>query len=130
MIEVKDVVAALIRDGNKFLICRRPPEKARGLLWEFVGGKVESGETFEEALKRECFEELSISVRPLDVFDIREHEYPDVKIRLTLFNAVIESGIITLNEHIDARWITKDEIPLFDFCPADEEILKKIRAEF
>ena len=130
MIEVKDVVAALIRDGNKFLICRRPPEKARGLLWEFVGGKVESGETFEEALKRECFEELSISVRPLDVFDIREHEYPDIKIRLTLFNAVIESGIITLNEHIDARWITKDEIPLFDFCPADEEILKKIRAEF
>ena len=130
MSEVKDVVAALIRDGNKFLICRRPPEKARGLLWEFVGGKVESGETFEEALKRECFEELSISVRPLDVFDIREHEYPDIKIRLTLFNAVIERGIITLNEHIDARWITKDEIPLFDFCPADEEILKKIRAEF
>lgn len=130
MSEVKDVVAALIRDGNKFLICRRPPEKARGLLWEFVGGKVESGETFEEALKRECFEELSISVRPLDVFDIREHEYPDIKIRLTLFNAVIESGIITLNEHVDARWITKDEIPLFDFCPADEEILKKIRAEF
>ncbi len=130
MIEVKDVVAALIRDGNKFLICRRPPEKARGLLWEFVGGKVESGETFEEALKRECLEELSISVRPLDVFDIREHEYPDIKIRLTLFNAVIERGIITLNEHIDARWITKDEIPLFDFCPADEEILKKIRAEF
>ncbi|MBQ0109576.1 MAG: (deoxy)nucleoside triphosphate pyrophosphohydrolase [Clostridiales bacterium] len=130
MIEVKDVVAALIRDGNKFLICRRPPEKARGLLWEFVGGKVESGETFEEALKRECLEELSISVRPLDVFDIREHEYPDIKIRLTLYNAVIERGIITLNEHIDARWITKDEIPLFDFCPADEEILKKIRAEF
>lgn len=130
MIEVKDVVAALIRDGNKFLICRRPPEKTRGLLWEFVGGKVESGETKEEALKRECFEELSISVRPLDVFDIREHEYPDIKIRLTLYNAVIERGIITLNEHIDARWITKDEIPLFDFCPADEEILKKIRAEF
>ena len=82
-----DVAAALIWRGDRFLICQRPVHKARGLLWEFVGGKVEPGETKAEALVRECREELGITVSPGDVFMELTHEYPDLTVRLTLFNA-------------------------------------------
>ena len=91
-----DVVAALIWENDKFLICQRPKHKARGLLWEFVGGKVEENETKEEALIRECKEELDVTVKPLDIFMEVIHEYPDIKIKLTLFNAKIEKGEIKL----------------------------------
>jgi len=124
-----EVVAALIRRGDRFLICRRPPEKARGLLWEFVGGKVEPGETKEQALVRECREELGIAVAPGGIFMEVEHVYPDITIRLTLFNAVIAAGEPQLLEHVDLRWITAGEIGGFDFCPADEVILEKIKRE-
>ena len=121
-----DVVAALIWDNNRFLACRRPANKARALLWEFVGGKVEPGEGGEEALIRECREELSVTVKPLDVFMEVIHEYPDITVRLVLYNAVITEGQIRLLEHNDARWITVDEIPHYSFCPADKEILEKL----
>ena len=124
--EMTDVVAALIWDGGRFLICRRPARKARGLLWEFVGGKVESGETKEEALRRECREELDIELAVRDVFMEVVHEYPDLTIRLTLYNAAIASGTPKLLEHVDLRWILPEEIPQYDFCPADEEILRRI----
>ncbi len=122
-----DVVAALIWDKNKFLICQRPPHKKRGLLWEFVGGKVEKGETKEEALIRECKEEMDVILEVNDVFMEVVHEYPDINIRLTLFNASIKNGEIKLIEHNDAKWITPDEIDEFDFCPADKDILSKIK---
>lgn len=125
-----EVVAALIRNGNKFMICQRPAYKARGLLWEFVGGKVEKGETKEEALVRECREELSVTVSVGSVFAEVIHEYPDITVRLTLFNASVSEGVVQKNEHNDIKWITPDEIPSYEFCPADEEILKKICAEF
>ena len=121
-----EVVAALIWDKNRFLACQRPAHKARALLWEFVGGKVEPGESREEALIRECREELDITVKPLDVFMEVIHEYPDLAVHLILFNAVIAEGEIRLLEHNDARWITPAEIPQYDFCPADEEILQAI----
>jgi len=121
-----DVVAALIWDNNRFLACQRPARKARPLLWEFVGGKVEPGESREEALIRECKEELGVTVRPLDVFMEVIHEYPDITIRLILYNATIEWGEIQLIEHNDARWITAEEIPNYSFCPADTEILERI----
>lgn len=124
------VVAALIRNGKKFLICRRPAHKARGLLWEFVGGKVEKGETKEQALIRECREELDVTVKVGDVFTELIHEYPDITVDLTLFNAEIESGEIKLLEHSAIDWINPDEIENFEFCPADENILKKIKNEF
>ena len=108
---------------------RRPPEKARGLLWEFVGGKVEPGETKEQALVRECREELGIAVAPGGIFMEVEHVYPDITIRLTLFNAVITAGEPKLLEHVDLRWITVSEIGGFEFCPADEVILQKLREE-
>lgn len=122
-----DVVAALIWEGNRFLACQRPAHKARGLLWEFVGGKVEPGETAEQALIRECREELDVTVAPRDVFMTVIHEYPDLTVRLILFNAVIAEGTPKLLEHNDLRWITTTEIDSLDFCPADEEILKKLK---
>lgn len=124
-----EVVAALIWQGNRFLICQRPPHKARGLLWEFVGGKIEPGETGPEALIRECREELGITVAPGEVYMQLVHEYPDLTIRLTLYNAVIASGTPQLLEHCDLRWITPAEIEQFAFCPADETILQKLKAD-
>ena len=128
--EIVDVVAALIWDNDRFLICQRPATKTRPLLWEFVGGKVEPGETYEEALSRECLEELGIVLKIGDEFMRVEHEYPDITVNLILLNATIISGELKLNEHNDIRWITPSEIPNFNFCPADEEILEKIARSF
>jgi 8-oxo-dGTP diphosphatase len=124
-----EVVAALIWAGSKFLICQRPAHKTRGLLWEFVGGKVEPGETREQALIRECREELAITVNVGAVFMDVTHEYPDLTVHLTLFHATIGSGVPQKLEHNDIRWITVDEIPQYDFCPADEVILQKLQTE-
>ena len=125
-----EVVAALIRQGEQFMICQRPAYKARGLLWEFVGGKVEPGEIKEQALIRECREELAVTLSVGDVFMDVVHEYPDLMVHLTLFNAIIAEGEPVKLEHNDIRWITPSEIPNYDFCPADVEILKRIREVF
>ena len=122
-----DVVAALIWDRDKFMICQRPAHKARGLLWEFVGGKAEPGETMEQALIRECREELDITVSVGDIFTQVIHEYPDILIRLTLFHCTIAEGSPKLLEHNDLKWIHPREIPCFDFCPADKDILELIQ---
>ena len=126
---ITEVVAALIYEGSRFLICQRPAHKARGLLWEFVGGKVEKGETHEQALKRECFEELGITVEPEEVFMQLVHEYPDLTVRLTLYRAHIVSGEPQLLEHNALCFITPDEIDHYEFCPADVEILAALRRE-
>ena len=124
-----EVVAALIWDDDKFMICQRPAHKARGLLWEFVGGKVELCETKEQALIRECKEELNVVVSVGDVFMEVVHEYPDLTVHLTLLNATITEGEPQKLEHNDIKWITPREIPNYDFCPADKEILEKLRKE-
>ena len=124
-----EVVSALIWQGDKFMICQRPAHKARGLLWEFVGGKVELGETKEQALIRECREELNITISVGDVFTEVVHEYPDITVHLTLFNAKISEGVPELLEHNDLKWITPSEIPNYNFCPADKDILKKLVVE-
>lgn len=128
--KITEVVAALIWQGEQFMICQRPAHKARGLLWEFVGGKVESGETKEQALIRECREELAVTVSVGEVFMDVTHEYPDLTVHLTLFNAVIADGEPQMLEHNDIRWITSREIPDYDFCPADVEILKEITRRY
>ena len=125
-----DVVAALIWNNGRFLACQRPAHKARGLLWEFVGGKAEAGESLEEALIRECKEELNITVAVDDVFMEVIHEYPDLTVRLILFNARITDGTITLLEHNDARWLLPSEISDYPFCPADKDILAEIIRRF
>ena len=122
-----EVVAGLIWKDGKFMICQRPENKARALLWEFVGGKVEKGESREDALVRECKEELDVTVKPLDVFFTVDHVYPDITIRLVLFNAEIVSGEPKLLEHADLKWIRADDIDNYEFCPADKEILEKIK---
>ena len=121
-----EVVAALIWDEDKFMICQRPANKARALLWEFVGGKVESSETKEQALIRECREELNVLLSVGDVFMDVVHEYPDITVHLTLFIATIAEGEPQKLEHNDIQWITSSEIQNYEFCPADEEILAKI----
>ena len=122
-----EVSAALIWDNNRFMICQRPSTKSCGLLWEFVGGKVEPGETGEEALVRECREELGVVVEPDGIFTQVVHEYPDITVHLTLFHAHIVEGTPKKLEHEDIRWITPEEIPQYPFCPADKEILQLIR---
>lgn len=122
-----EVVAALIWDGDRFMICQRPAHKARGLLWEFVGGKVEPGETRQQALIRECREELGITVSPGDVFMEVTHTYPDLTVHLTLFSATIADGTPQKLEHNDIRWIGVEEIDSYDFCPADRVILEKLK---
>ena len=124
---ITEVVAALIRDKNKFMICQRPAHKARALLWEFVGGKVEPGETKEQALIRECQEELAITLSVGDVFVDVLHDYPDITVHLTLFNATIAEGVPQKLEHKDIQWITVDEIDHYNFCPADTEILLQLK---
>ena len=121
-----EVVAALIWDDDKFMICQRPVHKARALLWEFVGGKVESGETKKQALIRECKEELNILLSVGDVFMDVVHEYSDITVHLTLFNATIAEGEPQKLEHNDIQWIMPSEISNYEFCPADEEILIEI----
>lgn len=121
-----EVVAALIWKGDQFMICQRPAHKARGLLWEFVGGKVEPGETREEALVRECREELAVTVSVGDVFMEVTHQYPDLTVHLTLFHASILQGEPQMLEHHDIRYITPAEIPQYNFCPADEVILQRL----
>lgn len=125
-----EVVAALIWDGDKFMICQRPANKARGLLWEFVGGKVEPGETREQALIRECQEELAITVAVGEVFMDVIHKYPDLTVHLTLFRASIQAGVPQALEHNGIRWITTDEIQRYAFCPADREILRRLRETY
>ena len=124
------VVAALIRKGNTFMICQRPAHKARGLLWEFPGGKIEPGETGPEALIRECREELGVTLSVGDVFYEVDHVYPDITIHLTLYNAAVAEGSPQLLEHNDLRYISPSEIDGYDFCPADVDILKEIRKRF
>ena len=122
-----EVVAALIWNQDKFMICQRPTHKDRGLLWEFVGGKVEPGETKEQALIRECQEELAVMLNVGEVFMDVVHEYPDLTVHLMLFHAAIREGIPQKLEHNDIRWITADEIDQYAFCPADEEILMRLK---
>lgn len=121
------VVAALIWQGERFLICQRPAHKARGLLWEFVGGKVEAGETPQQALVRECQEELGITIEVGELFTELTHVYPDLTVHLMLFHALIIEGTVQKLEHNDLRWITTEEIDQYPFCPADVEILQELK---
>lgn len=122
-----EVVAALIRKDDRFLVCQRPPHKARALLWEFPGGKIEPGESGPEALVRECREELDADVRVLGAFMDVTHAYPDLTVHLTLYESEIASGEVHRLEHSDIRWITPQEIDEYDFCPADQAFCAEIK---
>ena len=123
------VAAALIWDRDRFMICQRPAHKARGLLWEFPGGKLEEGEDGPAALIRECQEELDVTLAVEDLYMSVPHEYPDILIELLLYHARIDHGDLKLLEHADLKWITPDEIDQYEFCPADTDILAQIRKD-
>ena len=125
-----DVVAALIWEKDKFLICQRPANKTRGLLWEFVGGKVEPGETLQQALTRECAEELAINVAVGKQFMEVIHQYPDMLIRLTLFHCTIPVGFPQALEHNAIEWIHPSQTDNYEFCPADTDILEEIKRRY
>lgn len=125
-----EVVAALIAEKGRFMIFQRPEGKTRALLWEFVGGKVEKGETRQEALIRECREEIAVTVEVGELFADVNHVYPDMTIHLTLFSCRIREGVPQKLEHREIKWITPSEIDDYEFCPADEEILKLIKLRF
>lgn len=128
--KITEVVAALVWDKDRFMICQRPAHKARGSLWEFVGGKVEPGETKEQALIRECREELDVQLAVGDVFMDVMHDYPDLLVHLTLYHATIAEGTPQLLEHQDIQWIRVQDIPKYAFCPADCTILQRLTENY
>ena len=121
-----EVVAAIIEHEGRILATQRGYGDFKD-GWEFPGGKVEPGETKEQALIRECREELAVTVEVGDVFMDVVHTYPDLTVHLTLFHASIAEGIPQKLEHCDIRWITVEEIQEYDFCPADQVILDRLR---
>lgn len=123
---VIEVVGAIIKDGDKYLIGQRAANKSQGGLWEFMGGKIEPGETPELALRRECCEELSLAIENEQIVDSVVHEYPEKTIRLTLIECNPKKGSVPQAlEHQQIRWVTVDEMKKIDFCPADEELKNK-----
>lgn len=122
-----EVAAALILRGGRFLACQRPLHKARGDLWEFVGGKLEPGETPAEALVRECREELAVEITAGREFMQLSHTYPDLTVQLhVLYAALPENVQPVLLEHTDARWLTPAEATAYPFCPADAPVLEAL----
>lgn len=118
-----EVVAARIQEGDRFLLCQRPEDKKRGLMWEFPGGKVEPGETKEEALIREISEELDCKIAVDGFLNAVEYAYPDITVHLSLFRCHVVAGVPQKLEHKDVRWISPEEIGAFTLCPADKMLL-------
>ena len=125
----RTVVAALIYRGDRFMITQRPEGKARAGMWEFAGGKAEEGETPEQALVRECKEELGVTVAVGEAYMTVEYDYPDIDVRLTLFRCEIVEGEPAPMENNAIAWITPQEIPAYVFCPADEPIIARLSSE-
>ena len=121
-----EVVGAIIRDGDRYLVGQRAANKAQGGLWEFMGGKIEPGETPEQALSRECREELALEIENEHIIDSVVHEYPEKTIRLTLILCSPKSGSVPKAlEHQQIRWVTRSEMDALDFAPADRELIRK-----
>ena len=127
---MNNVVAAVIRRNNKYLIVQRNRKKYLGLKWEFPGGKVEENETFEEALLREIKEELNINISLQN--KIAEEKYKDEKIDIVLhyFLCTQESGTIELNEHEDLAWVEKKDFDKYDFAEGDGNIISLLLLKF
>lgn len=122
-----EVTAAIIRQNGKILICQRPADKSCGLLWEFPGGKIETGETGEQCIVRECQEELGITLSVESKLTDITYEYPDRIVHLHFYICNIADGVLEKNEHNALAWITADDIDQYEFCLADKEMLLKNR---
>ena len=119
----KDVVAAIIKKDNFYLIVQRNRNKYMGLKWEFPGGKVETNETFHEALSREIQEELNIQINVHE--KIAEEKYKDDEIDIILHYYLCseKSGTIRLNEHENIAWVEKEDFDKYDFVEGDGNVL-------
>lgn len=122
-----EVVGAIIRQGDRYLVGQRPPAKTQGGKWEFMGGKIDSGETPEEALVRECREELDFEIDIDRVLDSVVHDYPEKTIRLTLLSCSPKAGSVPRAlEHQQIRWVTRGEMDELDFAAADRELIVRL----
>ena len=123
---MREVTAAIIRHNGKILICRRA-EGSCAHLWEFPGGKIEPGETPQEALKREIQEELDTKIKVGSLIDTIEYDYPTFRLSMDCFLAEIESGNLVLKEHEAARWLTREELDSVDWLPADVLLIDTLK---
>ena len=124
-----EVVAAIIEKDGKILICRRAENKTRALKWEFPGGKIEPGETPEQAVLRECREELNVDLCVKGEFMRVLHSYPDIEIQLTVFRTAIIGSDPRCIEHKEIRFVYPSELADFELCPADITVAEKIISE-
>lgn len=119
-----EVVAGIIYKEDKFLIAQRNLKKSQGGFWEFPGGKLEQGETYEEALKREIKEEFDADIEVKEYVGENVHHYPEKDIKLIFYKAELLSNTIKLLEHEDFRWITKEDKDKFEFSGADKAVFE------
>ena len=120
------VVAAVIRNGDRIFATQRGYGDLKG-GWEFPGGKVEPGETPQEALKREILEELETEIEVGELIDTIEYDYPTFHLSMDCFWCEIQSGALVLKEHEAAKWLSKDTLYSVDWLPADVTLIEKIR---
>ena len=122
------VAAAVIRDGEKIFATMRGYGDFKG-LWEFPGGKIEPGETPQQALKREIREELASEIAVGELIDTVEFDYPTFHLSMDCFWCEIVNGDLVLKEHEAARWLTKEQLDEVEWLPADVTLIEKIRKE-
>lgn len=128
--KVIEVVGGIIRRGDKYLLGRRPIEKAQGGMWEFIGGKIEHGETPERALARECREEIALDIINAKFRTSVTHTYPEKTIHLSLIDCEPALGADPKAlEHSELGWFTPEEMKRLDFCAADAELLSVVFAK-
>ncbi len=125
--KVVEVAAGLISKDGRYLIAKRKPGVHLGGLWEFPGGKREQGETLEECLQRELFEELSIQIDWPIPFQIIRHEYRERTVELHFFRCAITAGHPAPVDCAEIRWVSPHELEDFDFPPADRPIIKSLQ---
>lgn len=119
------VVAAVIRDGDRIFATARGYGEYKG-WWEFPGGKIEAGETPEEALVREIHEELDTEIRVGELIDTIKYDYPTFHLSMDCFWAEVVAGRLVLKEAEDARWLTKETLESVQWLPADQTIIDAI----
>lgn len=122
-----EVVAGVITKEDKFFCAQRGNKGELANKWEFPGGKVENGETLEESLKRELKEELEIEVKVKDFIKTVNHEYNTFKLTLHAFYCEYVSGELVLTEHLDSKWLNKEELDKLDWAAADIPIVEKLK---
>ena len=121
-----EVVAAMIRDGGRVLLCRRSEDKNQAGKWEFPGGKIEPGESGEAALARECREELDVALEIGSALADVVQEYPGRRVHLTLYEARISHGAPRRLEHSDMRWVDMERLAEYDLCQADARLVQML----